>query len=258
MALTALAAWFGIDAFRAGDARGIRRAGLALAAAAMTRYEAWPFAAALLLLGVLSSLGQGRSFRESIVARLPARGLPGCGPAGVCGAEPGDGRRMVRSVRVLHRREPGFPSAASRPPVRLVGRARTDQLPARCPGRCRPRRAAGPFAAGAKPGLLASRPRPGWRGDTSVVRVLLGPPVPHSLHGSACPGDRAGRRVRCRAGWQTEADGGRGRPRRGGDEPRTARSCRPNGRSRRSGIGRTRRAGPGLPRTCGCTGTARP
>jgi len=67
MALTALAAWFGIEAFRTRDARGIRRAGLALAAAAMTRYEAWPFAAALLLLGVLSALGQGRSFRESLM-----------------------------------------------------------------------------------------------------------------------------------------------------------------------------------------------
>jgi hypothetical protein len=67
MALTALAAWLGIEAFRTGDARAVRRAGLALAAASMTRYEAWPFAAALLVLGVLSGLGQGRSVRESIV-----------------------------------------------------------------------------------------------------------------------------------------------------------------------------------------------
>jgi hypothetical protein len=46
MALTALATWLGIDAFRTGDARGIRRAGLALAGAALTRYEAWPFCSA--------------------------------------------------------------------------------------------------------------------------------------------------------------------------------------------------------------------
>ena len=67
MALTALAAWLGVEAFRMGGARGIRRAGLALAAAAMTRYEAWPFTCALLALGVCSSRRQGRSLRESVV-----------------------------------------------------------------------------------------------------------------------------------------------------------------------------------------------
>jgi hypothetical protein len=67
MALTALAAWLGIEAFRTGNAGSIRRAGLALAAAAMTRYEAWPFAAALLALGVLSGLRRGRPLRESVV-----------------------------------------------------------------------------------------------------------------------------------------------------------------------------------------------
>jgi hypothetical protein len=67
MVLTALAAWLAIEAFRTGEAKSIRRAGLALAAAAMTRYEAWPFAAALLALGALSALRQGRSLRASIV-----------------------------------------------------------------------------------------------------------------------------------------------------------------------------------------------
>jgi len=67
MALTALAAWLGVEAFRVGDAGSIRRAGFALAAAAMTRYEAWPFTAALLALGALSALRLGRSLRESIM-----------------------------------------------------------------------------------------------------------------------------------------------------------------------------------------------
>jgi hypothetical protein len=67
MALTAVSAWLGVEAFRTGDAAGARRAGLALAAASMTRYEAWPFAAALLALGVAASCRQGRSLRASIV-----------------------------------------------------------------------------------------------------------------------------------------------------------------------------------------------
>ena len=67
MALAAIAAWLGVEAFRTGSARNVRRAGLALAAAAMTRYEAWPFTAALLTLGVVSSLRQGRSLRASAV-----------------------------------------------------------------------------------------------------------------------------------------------------------------------------------------------
>jgi hypothetical protein len=61
MALMLTAAWLGIVAIRSGDDADIRRAGLALAAATLTRYEAWPFAAALLALGALSALRQGRS-----------------------------------------------------------------------------------------------------------------------------------------------------------------------------------------------------
>ena len=66
MALTALAAWLAIEAFRTGVAGSIRHAGLALAAAAMTRYEAWPFEVALLALGTVSALRLGRSLRESL------------------------------------------------------------------------------------------------------------------------------------------------------------------------------------------------
>ena len=67
MACTLLAAWFGTEAFRSGEAAAIRRAGLALAAAVLTRYEAWPFTGLFVALGVLSALRQGRAVRESLV-----------------------------------------------------------------------------------------------------------------------------------------------------------------------------------------------
>ncbi|MFO7695280.1 MAG: hypothetical protein R6V57_19505 [Vicinamibacterales bacterium] len=72
MALVLLSAWFGIDVFRSGDPAATRRAGASMAAAVLTRYEAWPFAAALLAIGGVSALGQGRSLREAAVltARL--------------------------------------------------------------------------------------------------------------------------------------------------------------------------------------------
>jgi hypothetical protein len=74
MALVLLSAWFGIEAFRSGGPAAVRRAGAAMAAAVLTRYEAWPFAAALLAIGLVSALRQGRSRREAlaITARLAA------------------------------------------------------------------------------------------------------------------------------------------------------------------------------------------
>jgi hypothetical protein len=65
MALTLLSAWLGISAVRSGAASDIRRAGIALAAAALTRYEAWPFTAAFLVLCVPGAMLLGQSLREA-------------------------------------------------------------------------------------------------------------------------------------------------------------------------------------------------
>jgi hypothetical protein len=66
LALTTLAAWLSVEAIGSDDRRGLRRAGFALAAAVMTRYEAWPFAAALLALVLIAQLRLGRSLRASL------------------------------------------------------------------------------------------------------------------------------------------------------------------------------------------------
>jgi hypothetical protein len=65
MALLLLATWLGIEAVSSGGAAAARRAGLALAAAVLTRYEAWPFAGALLVLCVVSALRHGRPLRDA-------------------------------------------------------------------------------------------------------------------------------------------------------------------------------------------------
>jgi hypothetical protein len=74
MALTLLATWLGINAIRSGHARDGRLASLALAGAAATRYEAWPFTAAFLALSVMAAWrlhgSPGRAF--AIVGRLAA------------------------------------------------------------------------------------------------------------------------------------------------------------------------------------------
>jgi hypothetical protein len=77
MATTALSAWLAVEAVRSGDARRAWRAGAVLAAAVMTRYEAWPFAGLLLVLMVVSGLRLGRTPREALrtagrVAAAPA------------------------------------------------------------------------------------------------------------------------------------------------------------------------------------------
>ena len=68
LALLLLAAWLAVEAVRAGEPRVDRRAGLALAAAVLTRYEAWPFAAALVGLLFAASLRTGRSPREAFLS----------------------------------------------------------------------------------------------------------------------------------------------------------------------------------------------
>ena len=74
MALTAIAAWLAVEAVRSGGRRNFRRAGLALGAAVLTRYEAWPFAAALVALAAVSALRQGRSAAAAagVAGRLAA------------------------------------------------------------------------------------------------------------------------------------------------------------------------------------------
>lgn len=59
MALTAGAAWLSTRALQSGSARDVRRAGLMIAAACLTRYEAWPITASLLALGLLTLVWQG-------------------------------------------------------------------------------------------------------------------------------------------------------------------------------------------------------
>ena len=66
MALILVAAWFGIEAVQSGEPAARRRAGLGLAAAVLTRYEAWPFAAVFLVMCAVAALRQGRSVRASL------------------------------------------------------------------------------------------------------------------------------------------------------------------------------------------------
>ena len=67
MALLLAATWYGVEAVRSGEPAAVRRAGLGMAAAVLTRYEAWPFVAAFLATGAVSALRQGRSLRASLL-----------------------------------------------------------------------------------------------------------------------------------------------------------------------------------------------
>jgi len=77
MALLALSSWLGVEAVRSGEPGRERYAGAALAAAVLTRYEAWPFAAALLGLVVLASWRIGRPLRATALACLRIAIPPG-------------------------------------------------------------------------------------------------------------------------------------------------------------------------------------
>jgi hypothetical protein len=77
MALLALSSWLGVEAVRSGDRSWERRAGLALAAAVLTRYEAWPFAAVLLGLVGLASCRVGRTLRASAMTAVRIAIPPG-------------------------------------------------------------------------------------------------------------------------------------------------------------------------------------
>jgi hypothetical protein len=77
MALLALSAWLGVEAVRSGDPSHERRAGLALAAAVLTRYEAWPFAGALLGFVALASWRVGRPLRASALTAIRVAIPPG-------------------------------------------------------------------------------------------------------------------------------------------------------------------------------------
>lgn len=65
MALVSLAAWLTILAAGAPVPGRVRAAGLAMAGACMTRYEAWPVTAALLAFGAYASWRQGTPCREA-------------------------------------------------------------------------------------------------------------------------------------------------------------------------------------------------
>lgn len=60
MASITLAAWLAVEAVRSDDTRVLARAGIALAAAVLTRYEAWPFAGALVALVFVAGLRRAR------------------------------------------------------------------------------------------------------------------------------------------------------------------------------------------------------
>ncbi len=66
IALMLLSVWWCIQAFSDGSSRHLRRAGLAVAGAFLTRYEAWPFTAALLGLGWLAMIRMGVPWREAL------------------------------------------------------------------------------------------------------------------------------------------------------------------------------------------------
>jgi hypothetical protein len=65
MALATAAAWLTIRALRSGAERDVRRAGAAMAAACLTRYEAWPITASLLVLGLLALVWQRHGIVEA-------------------------------------------------------------------------------------------------------------------------------------------------------------------------------------------------
>jgi hypothetical protein len=71
MALVAAAVWFTIRAVQSDHAADVRRAGLALAAACLTRYEAWPVTIALLVLACAARLAARHPLRS--VARRAGR-----------------------------------------------------------------------------------------------------------------------------------------------------------------------------------------
>ncbi len=66
IALTLLSVWWCIKAFSDGKPRHVRLAGLATAAAFLTRYEAWPATAAVLGLGLLGMLRTGLPWRTAL------------------------------------------------------------------------------------------------------------------------------------------------------------------------------------------------
>lgn len=63
MALTTAAVWLTIRALQSGVRADLRRAGLAIAAACLTRYEAWPVTATLLVLAFAALVRQGQPVR---------------------------------------------------------------------------------------------------------------------------------------------------------------------------------------------------
>ncbi len=82
MALTMLAVWWGIKGLADGSSRHVRLAGLAMAAACLTRYEAWPVTAAIFGLGFVGLLLERVPWRIALsriwrMAVYPAAAIAG-------------------------------------------------------------------------------------------------------------------------------------------------------------------------------------
>ncbi len=159
-----------------------RAAGLAIAAACMTRYEAWPICGALIALAFVVLVRRGAS-----AARGGARGRPSCRLSGrrrrhLSAQQPLDGWRVVRQRRLLRRRErsarPSVPRVAAGARRRLspVGiAARLAGVRRRLPSSC------WTFVRAKERASLTLVLALARRGGAAVVRVLRGTSIPDPL-----------------------------------------------------------------------------
>ncbi len=162
-----------------------KSAGLALVAACMTRYEAWPICGSLVALALAVLLRRNMPPRSAAiaVARL-------CFLSGDCGhpllaQQPVDGGRMVRQQRLLRRRE-RIPGPAAR---RLGSSAGGGLSPVRTSGRVAGIRGRGPggvdLCALARTRLTRACSGARRCRRAAMVRVRRRPSLPHPLRGPA-------------------------------------------------------------------------
>jgi hypothetical protein len=74
--LMTAAVWLTRRAIESGTPADLRRAGYAVCAAALTRYEAWPVTGALLALSLLARLGRGEAWRAAVAQTLRLAAFP--------------------------------------------------------------------------------------------------------------------------------------------------------------------------------------
>ena len=170
-------------------------AGLAVAAACMTRHEAWPVCAALLSLAFAVLLRRGTSPRGDDGDR-PAGGIPNGRDCALPAQQPMDGRRLVCQRRVLCCGE-----RCDRPATAGVGSGKRrclSTLRVRLWSGRRRRRSADRvgLCAIALARVDGARSGAGGRSGPALVRILRGPPVPHPLWGAARRRVRGARRRR--------------------------------------------------------------